>query len=454
MNNPTLALPAPAETATSATSMMPNTFAICILGCFTLPLLLPTALVPFLRLQQVSTTDHPSLVRTNATELAASATLLILSALAVGTLSCYALPLMLLTCLVNPHKQGHASIASHPALASQRTAAIITSSTNSMTTNSISRYASNLSSLLPLPPLTPPSFKTSLFDNPMPLKPNPTPVQPHRSHDISRPSSPLPHPWRPLLHLLGFPSRLRGTDLDIERPSSMPACHDMRLLFGTFAPLALAAASIELHKPQGNQIDEAAATTIAATSAPMHTTQLQASRPRAKVKCTVGLATAGRWALAFGSWASPRSLLRACKNPFSALPRLGRSPSRPLPPHWCWQFHPLPRHWCSRSRSLGSSSLETASLTRQLQQQPCREVGLSPSFTSAPLSLSSTSAPLDLFVVSSTTTAAVELGSKTCYRIPGEVPTSWTCSRRALLPTAAKQGKLKLEKVLLLVHEC
>jgi hypothetical protein len=66
---------------------MPNALAIYVLGCFTLPLLLPTALVYFLRLQQVATTDRPSIAPRSAAELAASGTLLMLNTLAVGALT-------------------------------------------------------------------------------------------------------------------------------------------------------------------------------------------------------------------------------------------------------------------------------------------------------------------------------------------------------------------------------
>jgi hypothetical protein len=358
MNNPILALPALAATTPSASSIMPNMLAICILGCFTLPLLLPTALVYLLRLQQVSTTDRPSLTPRSAAELIASATLIVLKKLAVGVLSCYALLLMLLTCLVNPHKQGHTSIASHPSLASQETAVIVTSSTNIMTTNPISGYARNPSSLLPLRPLTLPSLKTSLFANPMRLTPTSTPAQPHRSHDVSRPCSSLPHPWRPPLRPLGFPSRLRGANTGIKRLSSTPACHDKQYLFGTSAPLALATAFVELRKPRGDQIDKPAAAITAAANAPVRKAQLQAPPPRAKVRCTAGLATAarwvfGRWALDLRSWASTGSILQACRHHLLAFPR-----------YWSCPLRPLPRHWCLPPRSLNPSSLEATSLAR------------------------------------------------------------------------------------------
>jgi hypothetical protein len=222
----------------------------------------------------------------------------------------------------------------------------------------------------------------------MPLTPTPTPAQPHRSHDISRPCSPLPHPWRPPLRPLGFPSRLRGAYTGIKRLSSTPACHDKQFFFGTSAPLALATAFVELHKPRGHQIDKPAAAMTAAANAPVRKAQLQASLPRIKVRCAVELATAdhgvfGRWALRFGSWASPRSVLRACRRPFSALPR-----------HWYWPFRPFPRHWCLPPRSLNPSSLETTSLARQLHQKQGWPARFSLLPTSAPLDLSSISVPL------------------------------------------------------------
>jgi hypothetical protein len=149
MNIPSLPLPASGEITTSATSIMPNALAMCIFGRLTLPLLLPTALVYLLRLHHVSTTDRPSPVLTNATELAASAILIMLNTLAVGVLGCYALPLLLFFCFLYPHEQQHTSITSHSALAPQRSAKIITSLATSTTTKSTFKYASHLSSLLP-----------------------------------------------------------------------------------------------------------------------------------------------------------------------------------------------------------------------------------------------------------------------------------------------------------------
>jgi hypothetical protein len=238
----------------------------------------------------------------------------------------------------------------------------------------------------------------------------------------------------------------------------MAACHDRHLLSDTSAQLALALASIGFRKPQGNQFDMTAVTVTAAASAPPRTTPSRVSRPKKKIRCTVGLATAkirvfGRCVLGFGSRTLPKSVPPACRPHSSSLPR-----------HWYWPLRPLPHHRRSPVRRLGLSRLDTASSTRQLLlQQHGRQMGFFLLSTSAPLSLSptcaptaplSTSAPLRLSVVSSMTPGALELGSDPCYQTLRKVSTSSTGFRRAPLLASAKQGKFQPEMILLFVHKC
>jgi hypothetical protein len=107
-----------------------------------------------------------------------------------------------------------------------------------------------------------------------------------------------------------------------------------------------------------------------------------------KIRCTVGLATAERWvfgrgASGFGSWASVKSVSPACRLHSLALPR-----------HQCLPHRLLSRHWRSLVRPLGPPSLETTSLTRQLQQQQGQQVCFSLSSTSRQCSCSSSPARL------------------------------------------------------------
>jgi hypothetical protein len=89
----------------SATQIMPKTLAVSAFSRPAARVPLPTAPVCSHRPQHISTTVHPTLVFTNAAELAASAILIMLNILAIGVPSCYALPLLLFICFLRPHKQ-------------------------------------------------------------------------------------------------------------------------------------------------------------------------------------------------------------------------------------------------------------------------------------------------------------------------------------------------------------